>query len=67
VRTWKYVEPTAADDPTPIEVFVTEEEILRDFFPFWSAQMIRVGKQELISPENCIDDWVVVHWAELVQ
>lgn len=42
---------------------VTEEEILSTYYPWWAEQMRKVGKAHLISPESCIDDWVVVHWA----
>jgi hypothetical protein len=49
-----------------VEVVVTEEEILATYYPWWQGQMRRVGREALISPENCIEDWVVAHWAEEV-
>lgn len=62
---WKYVDP--GPNMEPVETIMSEEEILATFFPWWSAQMIKVGKADLISPANCIEDWVVVHWASKVE
>ena len=31
--------------------------------PYWMSKMRQVGKQEEISSDRCIDDWVVIHWA----
>lgn len=42
---------------------ITEEEILRTYYPYWQEQMRKVGKEALISPEACIEDFIVVHWA----
>lgn len=42
---------------------VTEDEIIRDYFSYWQAQMIKVGKADQITREACIEDWVVIHWA----
>lgn len=62
-RTWIYVEQ--GDDGNAVERRITDEEIIAFYFPYWSAQMRKVGKPELINQENCIDDFVVVHWAAL--
>lgn len=45
------------------EITLSEEEILNSYFELWSAKMKRIGKEEHISKENCIDDWIVMHWA----
>jgi hypothetical protein len=45
---------------------VTDEEILREYFPYWQEQMRKVGREHMISPENCIEDFVAVNWAEEV-
>jgi hypothetical protein len=42
---------------------VSEEEILRTYYPWWQEQMRQVGKADQISEASCIEDWVVVHWA----
>lgn len=41
----------------------SESQILLSYYDYWSNQMIRVDKSELISEKRCIDDWIVVHWA----
>lgn len=64
---WRYIEPTSADDSTPLEVVRTEGQIIQEYFPWWSEQMRLRGKHELISERNCIDDWVTVHWATPVE
>ena len=61
-RRWRYQEP--GDDGEPTLVTVTEGEIRRLYYPYWKKQMRKVGKQDQISFENCIEDWIVVHWAE---
>lgn len=60
MRKFRYNTPTDTGNQV---VQVTEEEILSTYFDYWSSQMVKAGKQDLISPENCIDDFVVVHWA----
>lgn len=42
---------------------ITRDEILAQYFPYWSEQMRRVGKADQISEESCIEDFMVVHWA----
>ena len=33
------------------------------YYPYWKRKMREAGKHELISLENCIEDWVIVNWA----
>jgi hypothetical protein len=42
---------------------ITDAEIIRDYFPYWSGKMKEVGKEDLINHANCIDDFCVLHWA----
>lgn len=56
----------AYDEPCPfgnLHVERTEEEILEEYFPYWSSQMREIGKAYLICNENCIDDWIVINCA----
>ena len=43
----------------------TEDEILEDYWSWWSEKMIKKfgHGHELITRENCIQDWVTVYWA----
>ena len=43
---------------------VTDRWIIRKYFPYWCKRMRKVNKGHLISAENCIEDFCVVHWAE---
>ena len=42
---------------------LTEDQIIEQYFPYWSEQMAKVGKADMISRELCIEDWCTVHWA----
>lgn len=61
MRFWRYVEPGENDEP----VFHTfsEDEILREYKPYWETLMRKVHKEDLINDQNCLEDWIVVHWA----
>ena len=61
MRRWRYTE--LGDDGQPVERVVTEAEILATYYPWWCEQMRKVHKDDQVSEPNCIDDWVVVHWA----
>ena len=41
----------------------TREEILLEYYPYWSERMKKNGKADMISEDLCIDDWIVVNWA----
>lgn len=54
------------DDPSPegnIHTEISEEDILDKFYSYWTEKMISLGKQELVTPANCIDDYIILHWA----
>lgn len=63
MKKYGYHEPTENGDAFIIK---TEQEILELFWGFWKSKMERkYGKGHvLITEENCIEDWVTVHWAE---
>jgi len=46
------------------EVYMSEDDIIDEYFHYWSMVMIKEDKYEMVSVKNCIDDWVVVHWAQ---
>ena len=43
--------------------FITEEEILDIYWDEWYNRMVALERQDQISLENCIEDWVVTNWA----
>ena len=63
MRKWKVVDPSESG---PVERILTEQDILDEYYDWWKLQMEKVGKADQINPATCIDDWVVVHWAEVV-
>jgi len=41
----------------------TRKEILERYYARWCKKMIHAGKEDMISEDLCIDDWIVKHWA----
>jgi hypothetical protein len=57
MKYWKYVD---GDDGSLFGYqTVSEADIIKDFFPDWERDMIAMGREEEISHENCIQEWVV--------
>lgn len=52
------------DDQQGYECIVSEKEIEESYFPYWKSKMLKVGKEDLISFENCLEDWIIVNWAK---
>ena len=54
-----------SEETSNLVVEMTEEEILEQYWPFWSKKMEeKYGpSHELITTENCIEDWMVTHLA----
>jgi hypothetical protein len=44
------------------EIWSTKQ-ILDSYFPYWTEQMIRVGRGDQVNETDCLDDWIMVHWA----
>ena len=40
-----------------------EEQIIKSYWTHWYTKMIQAGKGDMCTTEQCIDDWIVVHWA----
>ena len=38
-------------------------QILAAYFPSWKENMRRLGRDQHISENECIIDWVVINWA----
>ena len=61
MKYWTYVEPgkEGKEDYRTL----SEQQILKEYFPYWKKRMKEVNKEHLITRQNCIDDWVTLHWA----
>ena len=55
MKLYKYCEPCG-------DKYITEQQIIEQYFPYWSKQMDKVGRKHLINYKNCIEDFCVVHW-----
>ena len=66
MRKWKWEEPADESATSSVTIVVTEEEIIRDYYPWWKAKMESLGRHDKISHENCIEDFVIINWAEEV-
>ena len=49
------------------EHIYTEDYIREHYFPYWKEMMIKVKKENEISFESCLEDWIVVNWAEEIK
>ena len=55
------------EDESNLIVTMSEEDIRRDYWPFWYGKMCKkYGKEHVdanYSFEECLEDWIVVNWA----
>lgn len=65
MKTYCYLTTGGERGETLETVTITDKEILEDYWDHWYAGMItKYGEgDELITEENCIDDWCVIHRA----
>lgn len=65
---WMYNTP-AGNSSIPIWTIYSEEAIIASYYDSWRKHMIEhnvdndLDLYQDISVENCIEDWVSVHWA----
>jgi len=60
MKLYEIAYPTEDGDVTEI---LTEDEIISQYYTYWSTKMIQNCPNELITRERCIEDWCIVHWA----
>ena len=65
MKVYQYCEPGDNDDV--VYVRITETDIIREYFPYWSRQMRKVKQEDQITEERCIEDFCIVHWAYQVE
>lgn len=63
-RKWTYWVPGSEECDVEIQYVYTERAILREYWQQWVQQMCKANKQHLISEEHCIEDWIVLNWAQ---
>ena len=64
-RTWLWNEPGDEDGRPDLIEKITDQEILALRWNIWKERMIKKygPDSELITEENCIQDWVTTNWA----
>ena len=61
MRYFSYIE--SEDEIEITKIVYSEQEILEEFWSYWCTEMRGNGYADLISRDNCIDDWCTLHWA----
>lgn len=51
------------DDRSPKTITMTEDDIMNDYYPRWVERMKSRNLDEQINEENCIKDFIEMHWA----
>jgi len=54
------------DDFRPRVLIQSEKTILDYYYLYWCDRMVKAGKEDQISEDNYLDDWVVVNWANYI-
>lgn len=66
MKYWTIVEP-GDDGVSPVYETLSDQEILDQYWDYWYGRMCeKFGKDHVdatYTKQDCIDDWVVVHWA----
>jgi hypothetical protein len=44
-------------------VRITEKDIYDTYYDYWSGEMLKAHKSPMITEENFLEDFCVVHWA----
>ena len=62
-RYFEWIQPD--ENFSPVTYRITDYEIILIYWLYWSNAVMknRPDNSESIIPDNCIDDFVTVHWA----
>ena len=70
MKYYSYSEPNFDDNGKLLRediVTKSEQEIISEYFEYWYERMCKkFGKEHVDSAytkQDCIDDWIVIHWA----
>lgn len=61
---WKFYEPEGEQAEWTLEIVYDEDRIIAEYYEYWSHMMRTKDMEHMISRENCIEDWVIINWAE---
>lgn len=64
MKYYTYVEPTSETDMTPVYHTLSEDEIIETYWDHFIKNIKKMGlSEDSVTRWDCIDTWVVVHWA----
>lgn len=64
IKYYTFVEPKSKDDMSPIYHTLSENDILEKHWDYFTEKLRKLGLDETnYNKFDCIDDWVVTHWA----
>lgn len=63
MRYWIYAEPASEHCMEPVWTIISDTAIIAQYWKYWRDKMVSVGLEKLLNEENCVMDWVSVHWA----
>jgi hypothetical protein len=63
MKLWKYVVEEDYEGTQFGYNTISEKEIIRDYYPQWEQDMRALGREDEISHENCIQEWVIYYSA----
>ena len=50
-----------------VETTLSEEQILKEYWDYWYGNMCKKFGKEFVDenygPEECLQDWIIIHWA----
>ena len=61
MKYWTIVFPGEYDQH--VQETWSEDQIIESYYKYWSTACLINNPKADISKENCIEDWVIVHWA----
>ncbi len=65
MKYYTYITPD--DDNRPIYHTYSEDDIIKEYWPYWYGKMCEKYGKHLVdkdySYKECIEDWIIVHWA----
>jgi hypothetical protein len=68
MRYWLFVEPVG-ETSEPVWMIYSDDAVLAEYWTAWVTKGMRYNHDNGLpggtglSPINCIDDWVTIHWA----
>ena len=63
MKYWKYVVEEDYEGEHFGFSLISEKDIIKDYFPEWERDMKSMGREDEISYENCIQEWVIYYQA----